>query len=175
MLAIYLIVQMSVPVSRYAHSLFVLVFIINRSFILFTVWLFVLFHFHWCLLVLLLFEKRKRTILIMNRVQVFRSRSIPCYLFNIIIIIIMNLFISLYLLLFVSCFYSLFDYFVSFSFEFCFDCCSKREKNNSDPELCSGISILRYPLQVTRTPCSTSSSSRVNKHHTADSTNFVLV
>jgi hypothetical protein len=30
-------------------------------------------------------------------------------------------------------------------------------------------------VQVFRSPCSTSSSSRVNKHHTADSTDFVLV
>jgi hypothetical protein len=33
------------------------------------------FHFHQCLLVFLLFEKRKRIILTLNRVQVFRSRS----------------------------------------------------------------------------------------------------
>jgi hypothetical protein len=49
----------------------------------------------------------------------------------------------------------------------------QKKKNNSDPEPCSGISI---PLAVTRssTRCSTSSS-QVNKHHAADSTDFVLV
>jgi hypothetical protein len=42
----------------------------------------------------------------------------------------------------------------------------KREKNNSDPELCSG-----YFNPATHS----SSSIQVNKHHTADSTDFVLV
>ncbi len=48
----------------------------------------------------------------------------------------------------------------------------QKRKSNSDPEPCSGISI---PLTVTRssTRCSTSSS-RVNKHHTADSTDFLV-
>jgi hypothetical protein len=53
----------------------------------------------------------------------------------------------------------------------------QKKKNNFDPELCSGISIplkeeVPYPLYLL--PVSTSSS-RVNKHHTADSTDFVLV
>ncbi len=39
---------------------------------------------------------------------------------------------------------------------------------------CSGISILQYIKYLLTTTCSTSSS-RVNKHHTADSTDFVLV
>ncbi len=58
-----------------------------------------------------------------------------------------------------------------------FYCCSKEEKNNSDPELCSGISIpcyQQYIKYLLTTTCSTPSS-RVNKHHTADSTDFVLV
>ncbi len=42
----------------------------------------------------------------------------------------------------------------------------QREKFNSDPELSSGISILHTH---------STSSVRVDKHHTADSTNFVLV
>ncbi len=43
--------------------------------------------------------------------------------------------------------------------------CLKREKCNSDPELCSGIPI----------PLLFNTIIRVNKHHTADSTDFVLV
>ncbi len=51
----------------------------------------------------------------------------------------------------------------------------KREKNNSDPEPCSGILIpLTKEVPVVPATCSTSTS-RVNKHHTADSTDFVLV
>ncbi len=91
--------------------LFVLIFVINRSFILFIVRLFVLF--------------------IVRLFVLFSFPSIPC------------LFIV------------------------------QKRKSNSDPEPYSGISI---PLTVTRssTRCSTSSS-RVNKHYTADSTDFVLV
>ncbi len=72
------------------------------------------------------------------------------------------LFCSLFDYLFVLLFY-----FISHRF-FCFIHCSlfKREKYNSDPELCSDILILHT--------CSTSSI-QVNKHHTADSTDFVLV
>jgi hypothetical protein len=43
----------------------------------------------------------------------------------------------------------------------------QRKKCNSDPELCLGILILLFQY--------TSSSIRLNKHHTADSTGFVLV
>jgi hypothetical protein len=46
----------------------------------------------------------------------------------------------------------------------CSSCIVQREKFNSDPGLCSGILILH-----------TTSSIRVNKHRTADSTNFVFV
>ncbi len=74
--------------------------------------------------------------------------------------------------------------FASFSFEFCFDCCSKRKGTILN------LTLFRYfdpvkkitcntsvPFQVLllTTTCSTPSSSRVNKHHTADSTDFVLV
>jgi hypothetical protein len=56
--------------------------------------------------------------------------------------------------------------------------CSKEKKNNSDPEPCSGISIL-LPVQVPVVPVQvylhTTSSFRVNKHCTSDSTDFVLV
>ncbi len=89
---------MPVPVSRYSYSLFVLVFVINRSFILFIVRLFVLFSF---------------------------SLMLACFIVV-----------------------------------------QKREKNNSDPEPCSGISIPCYLFQHHHL---------VNKHHTADSTDFVLV
>ncbi len=47
----------------------------------------------------------------------------------------------------------------------------QREKNNSDPEPCSGILIPLYPFKYTWS----SSSIQVNKHHTADSTDFVVV
>jgi hypothetical protein len=56
------------------YSLFEPVFVINRSFILFIVRLFA-FIFIDALLVLLLFKRGKRTILILNHVQVFRSRA----------------------------------------------------------------------------------------------------
>jgi hypothetical protein len=42
-----------------------------------------------------------------------------------------------------SVFYSLFDYFVSSSLSFVLIVVQKK-KNNSEPELCSGISILQY-------------------------------
>jgi hypothetical protein len=69
---------------------------------------------------------------------------------------VVNLFISYHSLLIVHLFCSLFDYSFGFIFiEFCC-CCSKREKNNSDPELCSGISIpLKEEVPVT---CNTSST-----------------
>jgi hypothetical protein len=54
----------------------------------------------------------------------------------------------------------------------------KREKSNSDPEPCSGISILlteEVPVVPATCHQHTPSSLRVNKHHTADSTDFVLV
>ncbi len=76
-----------------------------------------------------------------------------------------------------SVFYSLFDYFVSFSFEFCFDYCSKEKRtilNLNSVQVfrsCVGIYPFKYLLTTT---CSTPSS-RVNKHPTADSTDFVLV
>ncbi len=47
----------------------------------------------------------------------------------------------------------------------------ERENFSSDPELCSGISI-PLPVQVN---LHTTPSIWVNKHHTADSTDFVLV
>ncbi len=72
-----------------------------------------------------------------------------------------------------SVFYSLFDYSSCFIFIWVLLIVVQKKKNNSDSELCSGISILRYPC-TRSTSCSTSLS-RVNKHHTADSTNFVLV
>jgi hypothetical protein len=50
----------------------------------------------------------------------------------------------------------------------------KKGKSNSDPELCSGISILQYIKYLLTVTCSPPSS-RINKHHTADSTDFVLV
>jgi hypothetical protein len=69
---------------------------------------------------------------------------------------------------------SLFDFSFTLSFNFillrffCFIVALfKREKINSDPGLYSGISILLFQY--------TTSSIRVNKHHTADSTDFVLV
>jgi hypothetical protein len=45
--------------------------------------------------------------------------------------------------------------------------CFKKEKFNSDPGLCSGISIPSFQYAT--------SSIQVNKHHTADSTDFALV
>ncbi len=63
------------------------------------------------------------------------------------------------------------------SFEFCFDYCLKEKKNNSEPDpvqvFRSCITAIHQYLLATA--CSTPSSSRVNKHHTADSTDFVLV
>jgi hypothetical protein len=67
---------------------------------------------------------------------------------------------------FIRQYYSLLNYFFSSSFEFCFDCCSKEKRT-----------ILNLnSVQVFRS-CVTwsTSSSGVNKHHTADSTDFVLV
>ncbi len=91
------------------QSLFVVhLFVINRSFILFVVRLFILFPFSQNLCLFYCCSKEKRTILILNHVQVFRS----CYYF-------------------------------------------------------------KYPLYKNKYLFST--SSRVNKHHTADSTDFVLV
>jgi hypothetical protein len=82
-------------------------------------------------------------------------------------------------LLIVHLFCSLFNYLFCFHFHRFFAyLVFKREKNNSDPEPCSGISI---PLteEVPRCTCYlfkyTTPSFRVNKHHTADSTDFVLV
>ncbi len=66
--------------------------------------------------------------------------------------IFVNCFAFLRQLSFVHLFCSLFDYFVSFSLSFVFVVVQKK-KNNSEPELCSGISILqyiKYPLRVTR-------------------------
>ncbi len=67
-------------------------------------------------------------------------------------------------------YYSLFDFCFIFV-EFYFDCCSKRKRTILN------LTLFRYFDLVTSYPfkCSTSSSSRVNKHHTADSTDFVLV
>ncbi len=73
------IVHMLVPVTR--HSLFIYLcslFIINRSFILFIVQLFVLFSFS-SILCLFVVQKRKGTILILDRVP---RISILCYLFK---------------------------------------------------------------------------------------------
>ncbi len=63
------------PVIRYSYSLFVvhlfrqLLFVINRSVILFVVRLFILLHFHLDFVVVV--QKEKRTILTLNSVQVF--------------------------------------------------------------------------------------------------------
>jgi hypothetical protein len=67
--------------------------------------------------------------------------------------------------------------FVVFISHWLFACFIVVQKCNSDPELCSGISI---PLPVNSYPLYkkylfSTSSSPVNKHHTADSTDFVLV
>jgi hypothetical protein len=56
------------------------------------------------------------------------------------LLFIVHLIVSRYSLLFVQLFYSLFDYFVSFSLNFVLIVVQKK-KNNSEPELCSGISI----------------------------------
>ncbi len=72
------------------------------------------------------------------------------------------LFVS-YLLLFVSYFYSLFDYsFVSFHLSFVLIVVQKREKKNSDPELCSGVSILQYIKYL-----------RLFQHHHPESINII--
>jgi hypothetical protein len=56
---------------------------------------------------------------------------------------VVHLFVSRYLLLIVHLFCSLFDYlFVSLSLNFACFVVVQKGKNNSDPELCSGISIL---------------------------------
>ncbi len=88
-----------------------------------------------------------------------------------------QLFISYRYLFFIYCahlfvivipFCSLFNHSFTFFFDFIphqfFVLLFKREKNNSDPQF-------RYFNPV---DCSTSSI-QVNKHHTADSTDFVLV
>ncbi len=83
-----------------------------------------------------------------------------------------------YYCLFVSIYYYSFRLFVirlfaSFSFEFCFDCCLKRKRAILNLTLFRYFNPVVQEVPVTST-CSTSSS-RVNKHHTADSTDFVLV
>jgi hypothetical protein len=75
------------------------------------------------------------------------------------------LFVLRYLLLSFIYFALLFDFIIIDSFAFIRCSLFKREKCNSDPELCSGISI---PLLL-------NIIIRINKHHTADSTDFVLV
>jgi hypothetical protein len=108
-LVIYMyIVHMVVPVIRYSLFICALLFVIDRSIILFIVRLFILL-FSFSLIFFYSLFKRKRAILILNRVQVFRF----CYLFKYPIV----------------------------------------------------------PVQVHLSP----SSLGVNKHHTADSTDFVLV
>ncbi len=89
---------------------------------------------------------------------------------------------SFYSLLIIRLFCSLFDYLFCFHSHWFFAyLLFKKEKNNSDPEPCSGISISLnrrsnlLPVQVPVVPDRPSSSLRVNKHHTADSTDFVLV
>ncbi len=72
---------------------------------------------------------------------------------------VVHLFCSLLNYLFRSC---LFSFLIDSMFYSLF----KREKNNSDPEL-----VFRYFDPITCKP----SSIQVNKHHTADSTDFVLV
>jgi hypothetical protein len=68
-----------------------------------------------------------------------------CQLFDIrYSLFAVHLFVSRYSLLIVNLFCSLFDYLFCLIFiEFCL-LLFKREKNNSDPELCSGISNLQY-------------------------------
>jgi hypothetical protein len=74
-----------------------------------------------------------------------------CQLFYLFVIVIRYLFICACLfVIFVHLFYSLFDYLYicctsSFLIDSLFNSLFKREKNHSDPELCSGISI---PLTV---------------------------
>jgi hypothetical protein len=89
-----------------------------------------------------------------------------------------SLFVLLFVILHLFC--SLFDYLL-FSSHWFFACFIVVRKSNSDPEPCSGISI---PLTVTFSSTRyllykkylfSTSSSQVNKHHTADSTDFVLV
>jgi hypothetical protein len=71
--------------------------------------------------------------------------------------------------------------FASFSFEFCFDCCLRRKRTILN------LTLFRYFDPVKKITCvtaihqyllttaySTSSSSRVNKHHTADSHRLCL-
>ncbi len=89
---------------------------------------------------------------------------------------VVHLFVSYYSLLFVQLFYSLFDYSFCFIFIWVLLIVVQKKKNNSDPELCSGIfDPVQVPaIQQVPVTCSPPSS-RVNKHHTADSTNFVLV
>jgi hypothetical protein len=93
-------------------------------------------------------------------------------------LLIIYLFVLSYSLLIVHLFCSLFDYLFCFHFIDSLLILFEREKNNSDPELCSGISIL-LPVQEPVVPVQvylyTTSSLQVNKHHTADSTDFVLV
>ncbi len=96
------------PVSQYLYLLFYSLFLINRS--LFVRCSIILLASFSSVFVIVVVRKEKRTILTLNRVQVFRSR------------------------------------------------------------------VTRKAVEVPVVPaaCSTSSS-RVNKHHTADSTDFVLV
>ncbi len=92
--------------------------------------------------------------------------------------VIQYLFIcALYSLLIVHLFCSLFDYLFCFhSHRFFAYLLFKREKNNSDPGSCSRYFDPVLPAQVpVVVPDLPSSSFRVNKHHTADSTDFVLV
>ncbi len=101
---------------------------------------------------------------------------------------VIYLFALFYSLLIVHSFCSLFDYFVSFSSILCLFVV-QREKDNSDPGSCSRyfdpvnrrsnlLPVAGYllPVQVPIVvPDQSPSSLRDNKHHTADSTYFVLV
>jgi hypothetical protein len=85
---------------------------------------------------------------------------------------------AFYSLLIVHLFCALFDHLFCFHSHRFFDCSLfKREKNNSDPGPSDPVARLpvlpvQAPVVVPNQP---SSSLRVNKHHTADSTDFVLV
>jgi hypothetical protein len=81
-----------------------------------------------------------------NKVLVIYSVVHLCQLFVTRIRYLLCIYSSVLFVIIRSVFYSLFDYFVSSSLSFVLIVVQKK-KNNSEPELCSGISI---PLTVTR-------------------------
>ncbi len=111
-----------------------------------------------------------------NRCSWFTQLYI-CASYSLFVFVICCAFICSVILL-VQLFYSLFDYSFCSIFIWVLLIVVQKKKNNSEPELCSGISILlteEVPaIQQVPVTCSPPSS-RVNNHHTADSTDFVLV